>query len=23
LCLGAQGWQEGWFTGAGFFPPES
>ena len=21
LCLGAQGWQEGWFTGAGFFPP--
>jgi hypothetical protein len=22
LCLGAQGWQEGWFTGAGFFPPE-
>lgn len=22
LCLGAQGWQEGWFTGAGFFPPD-
>lgn len=22
LCLGAQGWQPGWFTGAGFFPPE-
>jgi hypothetical protein len=21
LCLGAQGWQPGWFTGAGFFPP--
>ena len=21
LCLGNQGWQEGWFTGAGFFPP--
>ena len=21
LCLGDQGWQEGWFTGAGFFPP--
>jgi len=21
LCLGAQGWQAGWFTGAGFFPP--
>ena len=21
LCLGARGWQEGWFTGAGFFPP--
>jgi hypothetical protein len=21
LCLGVQGWQEGWFTGAGFFPP--
>lgn len=23
LCLGAQGWQPGWFTGAGFFPPAS
>ena len=23
LCLGAQGWQEGWFTGAGFFPPRA
>jgi hypothetical protein len=22
LCLGAQGWQPGWFTGNGFFPPE-
>lgn len=22
LCLGARGWQPGWFTGAGFFPPE-
>jgi hypothetical protein len=22
LCLGDRGWQEGWFTGAGFFPPE-
>ena len=21
LCLGAKGWQPGWFTGAGFFPP--
>ena len=21
LCLGDRGWQEGWFTGAGFFPP--
>lgn len=21
LCLGDQGWQPGWFTGAGFFPP--
>jgi hypothetical protein len=21
LCLGDKGWQEGWFTGAGFFPP--
>ncbi|WP_134427967.1 hypothetical protein [Mycobacterium ulcerans] len=21
LCRGAQGWQAGWFTGAGFFPP--
>ncbi|WP_407559781.1 hypothetical protein [Mycobacterium paraintracellulare] len=21
LCLGEQGWQPGWFTGAGFFPP--
>jgi len=20
LCLGAQGWQPGWFTGNGFFP---
>jgi hypothetical protein len=22
LCLGNQGWQPGWFTGNGFFPPE-
>ena len=22
LCLGAQGWQPGWFTGNGFFPPD-
>lgn len=21
LCLGERGWQPGWFTGAGFFPP--
>jgi hypothetical protein len=21
LCLGAQGWQPGWLTGNGFFPP--
>jgi hypothetical protein len=21
LCLGDQGWQPGWFTGNGFFPP--
>ncbi|MBV8930353.1 MAG: hypothetical protein JO152_14620 [Mycobacteriaceae bacterium] len=22
LCLGDQGWQPGWYTGNGFFPPE-